>query len=135
MRSVRLLGPTLALLAAMGCSSMATVETTRPAPQSSRPAPAQSRRSTAARLGIPPGHLPPVGMCRIWMPGEPPGHQPRARSCDRIERDAPAGSWIVYRPTNDRKVVHVRVVDQRRAGVVVHLRVYDVELGTLIRES
>jgi hypothetical protein len=32
-------------------------------------------------------------------------------------------------------VVHVRVVDERRAGVVVHLRVYDVQRGTLIRES
>jgi hypothetical protein len=32
-------------------------------------------------------------------------------------------------------VVHVRVVDERRPGVVVHLRVYDVKRGTLIRES
>jgi hypothetical protein len=31
--------------------------------------------STAATLGIPPGHLPPVGQCRIWIPGTPPGHQ------------------------------------------------------------
>jgi hypothetical protein len=74
-------------------------------------------------------------MCRVWFPGQPPGHQPRARSCDRIERMAPAGSWIVYRPSEDRKVVHVRVVDDRRPGVVVRLRVYDVRLGTLIREG
>jgi hypothetical protein len=48
---------------------------------------------------------------------------------------APAGSWIVYRPSEDRKVVHVRVVDERRPGVVVHLRVYDAVRGTLIREG
>ncbi|HET6577685.1 MAG TPA: hypothetical protein VFG66_05145 [Gemmatimonadales bacterium] len=91
--------------------------------------------STAASLGIPPGQLPPPGQCRVWLPGEPPGHQPRARSCARIERAAPAGSWIVYRPTEDRKVVHVRVVDERRPGVVVRLRVYDIRRGTLIREG
>ena len=47
------------------------------------------------------------------------------RTYANIERTAPAGSWIVYRPGEDRKVVHVRVVDERRPGVVVHLRVYD----------
>jgi hypothetical protein len=41
----------------------------------------------------------------------------------------------VYRPSRDRKVVHVRVVDQRRPGVVIRLRVYDAQRGTLIRES
>lgn len=88
---------------------------------------------SAKSLGIPPGHLPPPGQCRVWMPGQPPGHQPRARSCHRIERDAPRGSWILYRPAEDRKVVHVRVIDERRPGVVVQLRVYDAEKGTLVR--
>jgi hypothetical protein len=91
--------------------------------------------STAGTLGIPPGHLPPLGQCRVWLPGEPPGHQPRPRNCARIESTAPAGSWIVYRPSEDKKVVHVRVVDERRPGVIVRLRVYDMRRGTLIRES
>jgi hypothetical protein len=91
--------------------------------------------STAATLGIPPGHLPPPGQCRVWLPGEPPGHQPRPRNCARIERTAPAGSWIVYRPNDDKKVVHVRVIDERRPGVIVRLRVYDMRRGTLIREG
>jgi hypothetical protein len=30
-------------------------------------------------------------------------------------------------------VVHVRVIDERRPGVVVQLRVYDAEKGTLVR--
>jgi hypothetical protein len=129
MRSAINLMPSLALLTATACSAFS-------APYSSQPAPATLRSpSTAATLGIPPGHLPPSGQCRIWVPGEPPGHQPRSRSCVAIERAAPAGSWIVYRPSKDRKVVHVRVVDERRPGVVVHLRVYDIERGTLIRES
>lgn len=129
MRSARNFVPTLALLAAAACSSISATQSNQPAPALRRSA------STAATLGIPPGHLPPSGQCRIWLPGEPPGHQPRSRSCAAIERAAPAGSWIVYRPSGDRKVVHVRVIDERRAGVVVHLRVYDVDRGTLIRES
>ena len=129
MRSARHLGPALAVLAATACSSFSST-------QPSQPTPAVRRGpSTAATLGIPPGHLPPPGQCRVWLPGNPPGHQPRSRSCADIERTAPAGSWIVYRPSKDRKVVHVRVVDERRPGVVVHLRVYDVERGTLIREG
>ena len=129
MRSARHLGPVLALFAAIGCSSFSSA---RPA----EPAPAVRRGpSTAATLGIPAGHLPPPGQCRVWLPGTPPGHQARARGCAHIERSAPAGSWIIYRPSEDRKVVHVRVVDERRPGVVVHLRVYDVRRGTLIREG
>ena len=128
MRSLRHLGPTLAVLAAMACSSVSST-------QPSQPTPVRRGPSRAAALGIPPGHLPPPGQCRVWLPGNPPGHQPRPRNCDNIERTAPAGSWIVYRPTRDRKVVHVRVVDDRRPGVVVHLRVYDAERGTLIRDG
>ncbi|HEX6668031.1 MAG TPA: hypothetical protein VF061_00650 [Gemmatimonadales bacterium] len=105
----------------------------------SEPAPEQhsSRRSpsTAATVGIPPGHLPPPGKCRVWMPGEPPGHQAKSRSCSNIERTAPAGSWIVERPGRDKKVVHVRVVDERRPGVVVRLRVYELRDGKLVRQG
>ena len=137
MRSTRTLAPSLVLLAAMACSSVSTTTKSKPAPAPA-PAPAAAQKqgkSTAATLGIPPGHLPPPGQCRVWMPGEPPGHQAKARSCANIERSAPAGSWIVYRPTEDKKVVHVKVVDQTRPGIVVHVRVYDVASGSLIREG
>ncbi len=83
------------------------------------PEPEQDRGpSTAATLGIPPGHLPRPGECRIWIPGAPPGQQPRPRSrpCDGILADAPAGSRVVYRPSRNRKYVHVRVIDEQRAG-------------------
>jgi len=93
--------------------------------------------STAATLGVPPGHLPKPGQCRVWIPGVPPGHQPRpkSRSCEGIEAAAPAGSWILYRPTADRKIVHARIVDERRAGVVIRIRVFEAESGRLVREE
>ena len=129
MKYLRQLAAGLAVVSAMGCSTSIST----PEPQ---PSPATRRGpSTAATLGIPPGHLPAPGMCRVWVPGTPPGHQARARSCDGIEGAAPAGSWIVHRPGRDRKVVHVRELDRRRPGVVVRLRVYDAQRGTLIREG
>jgi hypothetical protein len=87
-------------------------------------------------LNIPPGHLPEDGECRVWIPGTVPGQQPRPKSrpCAGIESAAPAGSWILYMPANDKDVVHVRVVDARRAGVVVVVRIYDVHSNQLIRE-
>src|SRR6266567_3923497 len=92
--------------------------------------------STAATLGVPPGHLPKPGECRVWIPGVPPGRQPRpkSRACAGIEAVAPPGSWILYRPTADRKLVHVREVDRARVGVVVRVRVFEVESGRFVRE-
>lgn len=131
MRSVSLFGPALALFAATACSSIPPAPKMEPAPVMRRGA----TTTSASRLSVPPGHLPAPGMCRVWMPGKAPGHQAGARSCARVEAFAPAGSWILQRPTKDRKVVHVRVVDNRRAGVVVAHRVYDARNGALVRGS
>lgn len=62
----------------------------------------------AESVDIPPGHMPPPGSCRIWYPGEPPGHQPPPGDCRKLEREAPGGSWVLYRPNEDRRVVRVR---------------------------
>ena len=88
-----------------------------------------------SQLRVPPGHLPRAGQCRVWFRGRPPGQQPQAGSCKGIERVAPAGTWILYRPTNDKKVVHARVIDPKRPGVVVVVRVYDVKRGTYLGQE
>jgi hypothetical protein len=88
-----------------------------------------------SQLRVPPGHYPRVGECRLWFPGRPPGHQPKSQGCRGIERIAPAGSWILYRPANDRKVVHARVIDPKRDGVVLVVRVYDVDRGTYLGQE
>lgn len=90
--------------------------------------------STAATLGVPPGHLPPPGMCRVWLPDTPPGHQPKPDSCDGIVARAPAGSMILDRPGKSRKEVRVRYVDNRRPGVIVLVRVFEAT-GKLLREE
>src|SRR5437773_8275478 len=93
--------------------------------------------STATTLGVPPGHLPKPGECRVWIPGVPPGRQPRpkSRACAGIEAVAPPGSWIIYRPEADRRFVHIREVDQRRVGMVIRVRVFEIETGRFVREE
>jgi hypothetical protein len=83
-------------------------------------------------LKVPPGHYPPPGQCRLWFPGRPPGHQPHPGPCGRVEQEAPAGAWVLYRPSREKKVVHARVIDPRRAGVVIAVRVYDADRGTYL---
>ncbi len=97
----------------------------------------QSGPSTAATLGLPPGQLPQMGECRIWIPGTPPGQQPRPRSrpCAGISAFAPPGSWIIYRPSENQKLVYVREVDPNQAGIVIRTRIYDVDTNRFLREE
>lgn len=52
---------------------------------------------------IPPGHMPPPGECRVWLPDRPPGHQPPPTSCRVAERQADRfGGFVVYGGRRDR---------------------------------
>ena len=60
---------------------------------------AQGRgRNRANSQGIPPGHMPAAGQCRVWYDGVPPGRQPRATSCREAERVAArdANARVIY---------------------------------------
>jgi hypothetical protein len=55
---------------------------------------AQSRHG---RYGVPPGHMPSAGQCRVWLPRTPPGHQPPAMSCRRAQLIAHRyGGRVIY---------------------------------------
>ncbi|HJU64382.1 MAG TPA: hypothetical protein VJ596_01835 [Gemmatimonadaceae bacterium] len=127
--SIRLVTAVAVALAASGCTTTMIGGAPERAPNVVVVQPEHDRRP----LGVPPGHLPPPGECRLWFPGRPPGHQPRPGNCGRVEREAPAGAWVLYRPERDRRVVHARVIDPRRTGVVVVVRVYDANRGTYLR--
>jgi len=91
--------------------------------------------STAAKFGIPPGHLPPPGQCKVWMPGEPPGKQKKkykSGACESVSHDVPAGGWLVYRPGEDKKEVVVREYGSERQ--ITSVRVFDIATGALLRE-
>lgn len=88
-----------------------------------------------AHLGIPPGHLPPPGRCRIWIPGRPPGHQQPPGTCSTLRDDVPVGAWLVYRPSRDRKYVEVSVYDRKQPHLVVAVGLYDANSGRFVRDA
>lgn len=53
--------------------------------------------STRGSSRVPPGHLPPRGMCRVWIDGVAPGQQPAVTTCAQAERDR-------YRYSNARVI-------------------------------
>lgn len=117
----------LGALSWIGGACAATVSAGSP------PEPVSAKQADADRapLGVPRGHLPPPGECRIWFPNRPPGQQPPPLHCGDAMANAPAGSWVLYRP--DREEVHARVIDARRPGVVVRVRVYETDKGRYLR--
>lgn len=44
---------------------------------------------------IPPGHMPPPGLCRIWYPDRPPGHQGPVGKCGKLQYQVPPGAILV----------------------------------------
>ena len=60
------------------------------------PASAQGR----ATDGVPPGHRPPSGMCRIWIDGVPPGQQAAPTDCATAVRNRPANGRVLFGDEN-----------------------------------
>ena len=62
------------------------------------PLAAQSRRGRDGGQRIPPGHMPPPGMCRVWYEGVPPGRQPSPMNCRDAETIASrdSGARVIY---------------------------------------
>lgn len=117
--------PMLFLLLLAGCSGTCAVGYTSPEPE----IPAETKNGNQiAKLGIPPGHLPPPGSCRIWVPGVPPGRQSRADACGD-EALVPLGGWLVTRPAHDPDYVEVEFFDEHRPGLVVDVQWFEVKTG------
>lgn len=43
--------------------------------------PPRGTRGPRRLEGVPKGHYPPPGECRVWYPNRPPGHQPPSTDC------------------------------------------------------
>ena len=85
-------------------------------------------------LGIPRGHLPPPGECRVWHPGEGAGLEPAPGKCEDVSYDLGPGDWLLYRPSTDEEIVEVTVHDPRTAGVRIAVWVYDFASGRYLRD-
>lgn len=75
-------------------------------------------------LGIPKGHLPPPGECKVWFPGKPPGHQPPPQSCASALRNVPLGAWVI---THEGSRYKVSIFDRAKRGVLEEILYYMTE--------
>lgn len=61
------------------------------------PATVEAQGRAQAAQGIPPGHLPTPGECRVWYDGRPPGQQPSPTGCVAARREAArTGGRVIY---------------------------------------
>ena len=72
-------------------------------------------------LGIPKGHLPPPGECKIWIPGREAGQQGPPQSCTSALRNAPLGAWVI---THEGSRYRVNIFNRERRSVVDEVRYY-----------
>ncbi|RJP15009.1 MAG: hypothetical protein C4520_20790 [Candidatus Abyssobacteria bacterium SURF_5] len=114
------------LLSSYGCSSVGVAGTISAG---------QPTEVYSGPIGIPPGHLPPPGQCRIWYPGFPPGQQPPPGHCDDLEWRVPPGAWLIYGPSAQYNDFVVAVYDERQPGVVISVQYYDTETGRFLKEE
>jgi hypothetical protein len=79
------------VFAAMAAGSASLEAQARPQPQDGRTA-------------VPRTHLPPPGMCRIWLDNVPPAQQPAPTDCASAARNLPRNGRLVYsdEPRNPR---------------------------------
>ena len=118
----------LSLVLLSGCASRTVVVAGSRTPA---PVVVTSDAGFARSLGIPPGHLPPPGECRVWYPGRPPGQQPPPGPCGvRV----PVGVWFLSRPA-DRAHVRVTIYDRGRPGIVAGVALYEAASGRFVREE
>ena len=68
--------------------------------------------------GIPPGHVPPAGQCRVWYDNLPPGRQPAPTNCDRAEQIASRDrdARVIYGDRTSRANDDWRTNDGYRTG-------------------
>ncbi|WP_247236521.1 hypothetical protein [Telluribacter sp. SYSU D00476] len=80
------------------------------------------RNYRLSELGIPKGHLPPPGECKVWFPGRPPGQQPPPQSCGSALRDAPLGAWVIVHEGQRYKV---NIYNRTRRNLIDEVRYYE----------
>ena len=69
--------------------------------EAQRPIPARPQVPTQQSQGrrnqvVPPGFMPPAGMCRIWIDGVPASQQPAPTDCASAVRNRPANGRVLF---------------------------------------
>jgi len=60
------------------------------------PLAAQGKDRDKGEKQIPPGHMPPPGLCRVWLKGVPPAQQPAPTDCASAVRNLPENARVIF---------------------------------------
>lgn len=52
--------------------------------------------------GVPSSHMPPAGMCRVWIDNVPPAQQPAPTDCPTAIRTRPANARVIFSEDDPR---------------------------------
>ena len=55
-----------------------------------------STRKAPSKADVPAGHMPPVGMCRVWLENVPPAQQPAPTDCPSAIRNRPPNGRVIF---------------------------------------
>jgi hypothetical protein len=122
------------LVAALGATAC-TPLVIHPVPEPAVVEDETPRYEKRGKLGIPRGHLPPPGRCRIWVPGRPPGHQPPAGGCASLADQVPPGAWLVRSTAKHQARIEVSVYHESRPHTIVAVRHYDAKTRRFLAEE
>jgi hypothetical protein len=120
------------LALALGCAPAGTPPPPDPETREIEAAAATPDQDRRGPLGIPEAELPKAGQCRVWHEARPSAEQPPPQPCADAELAALPGDRILYRPPDDERVVHVRVLHPSERGKLIRVDLYDAEKETYI---
>lgn len=103
---------TLAVVAALAAASARVEGQGTPPVRSLMP----MSRKEPVRTSIPQSHLPPTGMCRIWLDNVPPAQQPAPTDCASAIRNRPSNGRVIFPDDGGRGRDEVRAGKGDRDG-------------------
>lgn len=120
----------------ISCTSVTIRTTPQNHPEDGTEAHPPSPPGQMQKLDIPPGHLPPPGKCRIWIPGKPAGHQSPPGNCHELASKVPPGAWLITREGTGKgdNDIKVSFYHPRKRGVVVEIKIFDYDTGNFKKE-